>query len=80
MNITYKEIAKLINKTEQGIKYYSSHNPELLEILKLGSLLKKYNIEDKDTLLELIELNDIIINNDIKIEKIKAIVDLLKED
>lgn len=42
--ITYKEIAKMINKTEAGIKYIKKTNPELLEILKLGCLCKKRNI------------------------------------
>ena len=34
--LTYKQIAKMINKTEANIKYIKKTNPELLEILKLG--------------------------------------------
>ncbi len=45
MKITYKEIAKMINKTEENIKYLKKTNPDLVEILKLGCLCKKYNID-----------------------------------
>lgn len=35
----------MINKTEAGVKYIKKTNPELLEILKLGCLCKKKNID-----------------------------------
>lgn len=46
--ITYKEIAKMINKTEAGIKYIKKTNPELLEILQIGCACKKKNININD--------------------------------
>ncbi len=44
MKITYKEIAEMTNKTEGAIKKMKTGNPEQLELLKLGGLCKKYNI------------------------------------
>lgn len=80
MNITYKEIAEFINKTEQGVKYYKSNNPELLEILKVGCLLKKYGIVNKDNLKKLIELNNTIDDTNVDLSKIQEIVKILKKD
>lgn len=48
MKIIYKEIAEYTNKTEAGIKSMKIKNPEQLELLKIGALCKKYNIELKD--------------------------------
>ena len=38
--LTYKQIAKMINKSEATIKYMKKTNPELLEIIKLGCIEK----------------------------------------
>ncbi|AXX95110.1 helix-turn-helix domain-containing protein [Arcobacter ellisii] len=48
MQITYNEIAELIGRTEANMKYMKKHNPEQLELLKIGGLCKKYNISLKD--------------------------------
>lgn len=48
MQITYNEIAELIGRTEANMKYMKKHNPEQLELLKVGALCKKYNISLKD--------------------------------
>ena len=48
MKITYKEIGEYTNKTEQGIKQMKKNNPQQLELLKMGGLCKKYNINLKD--------------------------------
>lgn len=48
MKIIYKEIAEYTNKTEQGIKQMKTNNPKQLELLKIGAICKKYNIELKD--------------------------------
>jgi hypothetical protein len=56
MKVIYKEIAAYINKTEENIKYLKKTNPQLVEILKLGSFCKKYNISVED-------LKKIIIKN-----------------
>uniref|UniRef100_UPI004048968A helix-turn-helix domain-containing protein n=1 Tax=Aliarcobacter sp. TaxID=2321116 RepID=UPI004048968A len=48
MNINYKEIAELINRSEAGIKSMKKNNPEQLEITKLGAICKKYNISLND--------------------------------
>lgn len=48
MQITYNEIAELIGRTEANMKYMKKHNPEQLELLKMGALCKKHNISLKD--------------------------------
>ena len=48
MKITYKEIGEYTNKSEQGIKQMKKNNPQQLELLKIGALCKKYNIDLKD--------------------------------
>lgn len=57
MKIIYKEIAEYTNKTEQGIKQMKNNNPEQLELLKIGALCKKYNI-NIDDLKILIEMKE----------------------
>jgi len=54
-NIIYKDIAKYVNKSEQSIKGYKVNNPELLEILKLGSFCKKNDL-DIEKIKKLIEV------------------------
>jgi hypothetical protein len=60
MNIIYKEIADLIDRTEANIKYMKKHNPMQLELITIGAICKKYNIDLKD--LELI----VKLKNDLK--------------
>lgn len=48
MNITYKEIGEYINKVESTMKQMKKNNPKQLELLKIGAICKKYNIELKD--------------------------------
>ncbi len=48
MKVTYEEIANFIGRTEANIKYMKKNNPEQLELLKIGAICKKYNIELKD--------------------------------
>ena len=48
MQITYNEIAEYIGRTEANIKYMKKNNPQQLELLKIGGLCKKYNINLKD--------------------------------
>lgn len=48
MQITYNEIAELIGRTEANMKYMKKNNPQQLEILKMGALCKKYNINIDD--------------------------------
>lgn len=55
MKIIYNEIAELIERTEANIKYMKKNNPKQFEIIKLGSLCKKYNINEND-LKSLVEL------------------------
>ncbi|WP_294964520.1 hypothetical protein [Sulfurimonas sp.] len=43
-NVTYKDIAEFINKSEQQIKWYKSNNSDMLELLKVGAFCKKNNI------------------------------------
>jgi hypothetical protein len=38
--LTYKQIAKMIGKSEANIKYLKKTNPDLLEIIKLGCEVK----------------------------------------
>jgi len=46
MRITYKMIAKYIDRKEETIKYMAKNNPKQLELLKLG-LKKKLEEEEK---------------------------------
>lgn len=48
MQVIYKEIAEYIGRTEANIKYMKKQNPKQLEILTLGAICKKYNIDIKD--------------------------------
>lgn len=48
MNITYKEIADYTNKVESTMKQMKKNNPEQLELLRIGAICKKYNIDIKD--------------------------------
>ena len=47
--LTYKQIAKMIGKTEANIKYLKKTNPQLLEIIKFGCEAK---IKEKNDKLE----------------------------
>lgn len=57
MKITYKEIAELINQTEQNIKQLKNKQPEKLELYKLGALCKKYDINEND-LVKLLDIKN----------------------
>ena len=48
MKITNTEIAEFIERTEANIKYMKKHNPQQLEIIKMGAICKKYNISLND--------------------------------
>ena len=48
MQIIYKEIAEYIGRTEANIKYMKKQNPKQLELISIGAICKKYNIELKD--------------------------------
>lgn len=62
MNITYKEIGQYTNKVEATIKQMKKNNPEQLELLKMGGLCKKYNI-NIDDLKALNEIKEKLNNN-----------------
>ena len=49
MEIAYKEIAQMIGRKEETIKYMKKNNPKIFEVVKLGCLVKKYNIELKNS-------------------------------
>jgi hypothetical protein len=48
MKITYIEIANMINRTKGNMDYMKIHNPEQLELLKVGAICQKYNITLND--------------------------------
>ncbi len=58
MKINYNEIAELIGRTEANIKYMKKHNPKQLEVLKIGGLCKKYDINETHLLKILNERNE----------------------
>lgn len=62
MNITYKEIADYTNKVESTMKQMKKNNPEQLELLKIGAICKKYNIDLQD-LKAVFEMKKNIISN-----------------
>lgn len=48
IKIQYKDVAKLIRKSEITIKGYKQSQPELLELLLLGARCKLNNISDDE--------------------------------
>lgn len=48
MNISDKEIAQAINKTPSAISYLKKNNLKEYQILKLGVLSKKLNLDNDD--------------------------------
>lgn len=48
MNITYKDIADFISRSEANIKYMKKNNPAQLELLKLGLLCKRLQLSEQD--------------------------------
>lgn len=46
--LTYKDIGKMVGKTETTIKSWKGRNEELLEITKLGAVCKANGIDEKD--------------------------------
>ena len=51
MKITNKEIAKYIGKTDSAISYVKKSNPKEYEILRLGYLCKKYDLDEAEIAL-----------------------------
>jgi len=45
MKITQLEIATYLHRTVDTIKYMKKHNPQIFEIVKIGCLVKKYNLD-----------------------------------
>jgi DNA-binding Xre family transcriptional regulator len=58
MKISNKEIAASINKTSAAITYLKKKNVEEYEIVKIGVLCKKLNL-DYDDLLTMFQLKQI---------------------
>ncbi|WP_458701344.1 hypothetical protein ACKGJI_04315 [Sulfurospirillum sp. 1307] len=59
--ITNKEIAQLLDKSEQTIKGWKSKSPKLLELVKLGAICKLNNL-DQEKIIKLSELQEVIKN------------------
>ena len=57
--ITYKELSVLIDKSEQTIKGWKTRFPELLEVVKLGSLCKANNLSE-ERIIKLSELQELL--------------------
>ena len=57
--VTNKELGDMIGKSEQTIKGWKSKFPELLEIARLGALCKVNGL-DKERIIKLVELQDVI--------------------
>ena len=57
--ITYKELSLLIGKSEQTIKGWKTRFPELLEVVKLGSLCKVNNLSE-EKIIKLSELQELL--------------------
>jgi len=45
MKITQQEIAQRIGRTVDAIKYMKKHNPKIFEVVRIGCLVKKYDID-----------------------------------
>jgi len=59
-NITYKEIAEKLKKTEGTIKNWKKNHPVLLEYVKLGAFCKKNNL-DIEQIKKLVELKEMFV-------------------
>lgn len=79
MNITYNEIANFLDKAEQTVRGWKVKHPELLELIKNGALLKKYNADNHEDLKKLIEINQLLKDNNISYDKLKKILEAFKE-
>lgn|GEM_PF-3503301 len=73
----YKQIASLIGKSTPTIKGYKINNPELLELLKLGSLCKLNQISEKD--IELILNLKTILDSQVIKEELTTSENILKK-
>jgi len=58
-NVTYKEIAEDLGKTEGTIKNWSKSHPVLLKYVKTGAFCEKNNL-DIDKIKKLVELQEVI--------------------
>jgi len=58
-NVTYKDIAIDLEKTEGTIKNWKKNHPVLLEYVKTGAFCKKNNL-DIDKIKKLAELQEVI--------------------
>lgn len=79
MNITYNEIANYLEKAEQTVRGWKVKHPELLVLIKNGALLKKYNADNHEDLKKLIEINQLLKDNNISYDKLKKILEAVKE-
>ena len=57
--VSNKELAIMLDKSEQTIKGWNSKAPELLELVRLGALCKTNNL-DFDKIIKLSELQELI--------------------
>jgi len=57
-DITYKELAKILNKSEATLKNWKQKFPVLLEYTKLGAFCKKNDL-DIEKIKKIIELKNI---------------------
>ncbi|MGJ0362873.1 sigma-70 region 4 domain-containing protein [Aliarcobacter cryaerophilus] len=58
-NVTYKEIAEDLGKTEGTIKNWSKSHPTLLKYVKIGAFCEHNNL-DIDRIKKLIEIQEAI--------------------
>ena len=57
--ITYEDVSLYTNKKISTVKSWRSRNPDLLEIVKLGSLCKKNGL-DIEKIQKLVEMQEAI--------------------
>ena len=61
------------------IKRLPKYHRYLLELVKNGALLKKYNADNHEDLKKLIEINNLLKDNNISYDKLKKILEAFKE-
>lgn len=61
-NITYKEIADSLGKTEGTIKNWKANHPTLLKYVKTGAFCEKNNL-DIEKIKKLAEMQELLQNN-----------------
>ncbi len=79
MKVTNKEIAEFLSyedkpKSDITVMGWKNKDPKLLELVKNGALLKKYDCDNHEELKEMIEIHNMIKDSGISNEQLKGLL------